>query len=117
MMIYKSVEHRLSIDFDKFSESLQDWEAIPLMQNGKLYGGVIVKGNELHVGFAQKPAASIRKNIKEVMKPLLKKHGFVVTTVAKDNINGLKFCKRLGFVETSQDSDKILLKCDGSHYV
>lgn len=117
MMIYKSVEHRLSIDFDKFNEALQDWETIPLMQNGKLIGGVIVKGNELHVGYAEKPAGSIRKNIKEVMKPLLEKHGFVVTTVAKDNINGLNFCKRLGFVETSQDSDKILLKCDGSHYV
>jgi hypothetical protein len=117
MMIYKSVENRLPIGFDEFSEALKDWEIIPIVQRGKLFGGVMVKGNEIHVGFAEKPAASIRKNIKEVLKPLLEKHGFVVTTVAKDNINGLNFCKRLGFVETSQDSDKILLKCDGSHYV
>lgn len=116
-MIYNSVAHRLDIGFEEFCEALKDWEAIPLIQNGKLYGGVIVKGNEIHVGFGEKPTGSIRKNIKEVMKPLLEKHSFVVTTVAKDNINGLNFCKRLGFVETSQDSDKILLKCDGSHYV
>jgi len=117
MMIYKSVENRLPVGFDEFSEALKDWEIIPLMQNDKLIGGAMVKGNELHVGYAEKPTASIRKNIKEVMKPLLEKHGFVVTMVTKDNINGLNFCKRLGFVETSQDSDKILLKCDGSHYV
>ena len=116
-MIYKSIEHRLPISFEEFSEALQDWETIPLMQNSRLIGGVIVKGNELHVGYAEKPAASIRKNIKEVMQPLLEKHGFVVTKVAKDNINGLIFCKRLGFVEFGSDSDKILLKCNGSHYV
>jgi hypothetical protein len=116
-MIYKSVEHRLSISFEEFSEALKDWETIPLMQNDRLIGGVIVKGNELHVGYAEKPKASIRANIKETLIPLIKKHGFVVTSVAKDNIDGLIFCKRLGFVETSQNSDKILLKCDGSHYV
>lgn len=117
MMIYKSVENRLPVGFDEFSETLKDWEIIPVVQRGRLFGGVMVKGNEIHVGFAEKPTASIRGNIKEVLKPLFKKHGFVVTTVAKDNISGLNFCKRLGFVETSQDSDKILLKCDGSHYV
>lgn len=116
-IIYKSVEHRLLISFEEFSEALKEWEITPLMQDGKLIGGAMVKGNELHVGYAEKPAASIRRNIKEVMKPLLEKHGCVVTSVTKDNINGLNFCKRLGFVETSQDSGKILLKCDGSHYV
>lgn len=116
-MIYKSVEHRLPISFEEFSEATKDWEILPVVQQGKLFGGVMVKNNEIHVGFAEKPTASIRGNIKEIMKPLLEKHGFVVTAVQKDNINGLNFCKRLGFVETSQDSNKILLKCDGSHYV
>lgn len=116
-MIYKSVENRLPFGFDKFSEAVSDWEIIPVIQRGKLFGGVMVKGNEIHVGFAEKPTASIRGNIKAVLKPLFEKHGFVVTTVKKDNINGLNFCKRLGFVEFGSDSDKILLKCDGSHYV
>lgn len=116
-MIFKSVEHRLPISFEQFSKALNDWEILPVVQRGKLFGGVMVKGNEIHVGFAEKPNASIRGNIKEIMKPLLEKHGFVVTSVQKDNINGLNFCKRLGFVEFGSDSDKILLKCDGSHYV
>ena len=116
-MIYKSVEHRLTISFEEFSEAAKDWEIIPMMQNGKLIGGAMVKGNELHIGYAEKPVASIRRNLKQVMNPALKKHGFVVTAVQKDNINGLNFCKRLGFIEIGLDSDKIILRCDGSHYV
>jgi hypothetical protein len=107
----------LPIGFDEFSNAVADWEVIPVEQRGKLFGGVIVKGNEIHVGFAEKPTASIRGNIKSVLKPLFEKHGFVVTSVQKNNINGLNFCKRLGFVETGRDSDKISLRCDGSHYV
>ena len=117
MMIYKSVENRLPVGFDKFSEALKDWEIIPVVQRGKLFGGVMVKGNEIHVGFAEKPTASIRGNIKAVLKPLFEKHGFLVTSVHISNQNGLNFCKRLGFVEIAEESDKILLKCDGSKYV
>jgi hypothetical protein len=116
-LIYQSVKDRLPFGFDEFSAALQDWEVIPVSQQGKMYGGVLVKGNEIHVGFAEKPTGSIRKNIKEVLNPLFEKHGFLVTSVQKDNINGLNFCKRLGFVESGRDSDKILLRCDGSHYV
>lgn len=116
-MIYESVKDRLPFGFEQFAENVKDWEIIPVVQCGKLFGGVMVKGNEIHVGFAEKPKASIRGNIKAVMQPLLEKYGFVVTYVSKTNLNGLKFCKRLGFVEVSQESDKILLRCDRSNYV
>jgi hypothetical protein len=116
-LIYQSVKNRVQLSFDDFVQAVMDWEVIPVVQRDKLFGGVIVKGNEIHVGFAEKPTASIRGNIKAVLNPLLEKHGFVVTAVKKDNINGLNFCKRLGFVETGRDSDKISLRCDGSHYV
>jgi hypothetical protein len=116
-LIYQSVKNRVQLSFDDFVQAVMDWEVIPVVQRDKLFGGVIVKGNEIHVGFAEKPTASIRGNIKAVLNPLLEKHGFVITAVKNDNINGLNFCKRLGFVETGRDSDKISLRCDGSHYV
>ncbi len=116
-MIYRSVEHRLPFGFDEFAAAVKDWEILPVVQRGKLFGGVMVKGNEIHVGFAEKPTASIRGNIKEILKPLFKKHGFIVTSVNKRNHNGLNFCKRLGFVEIAEENDKILLRCDRSKYV
>lgn len=117
MKVYESVKDRLPFGFDTFSANLKDWDVLPVIQQGVLFGGVLVKNNEIHVGFAEKPKASIRKNIKEVMIPLLQKHGFLITYVSKNNLNGLKFCKRLGFVEVAEDNDKIMLKCNRSNYV
>lgn len=116
-MIFQSVQDRLPCGFDEFAEAVKDWEILPVVQRGKLFGGVMVKGNEIHVGFAEKPTASIRKNIREILTPLFEKHGFVVTSVHISNQNGLNFCKRLGFVEIAEESDKILLRCDRSKYV
>ena len=115
--IYESVKDRLPFGYEQFAENVKDWEIIPVVQRGEVFGGVMVKGNELHVGFATRPTASIRGNIKAVMQPLLEKHGFVVTYVSKNNLNGLKFCKRLGFVVLNEDGDKIQLRCDRSNYV
>ena len=75
-MIYRSVQDRLSCGFDEFSEAVKDYEILPVVQRGKLFGGVMVKGNEIHVGFAEKPTASIRGSIKEVLKPLFEKKGW-----------------------------------------
>ena len=116
-MIFTSVQDRLPFGFDEFAEAVKDWEVLPVVQRGKMFGGVMVKGNEIHVGFAEKPTASIRKNIREILTPLFEKHGFLVTSVHISNENGLNFCKRLGFVEIARESDKILLRCDGSKYV
>ena len=116
-MIYRSVQDRLPFGFNEFASAVKDWEILPVVQRGKLFGGVMVKGNEIHVGFAEKPTASIRKNIKEILTPLFEQHGFLVTSVHISNQNGLNFCKRLGFVEIAKESDKILLRCDRSKYV
>lgn len=116
-LIYKSVQDRLPFGYDEFAKAVNDWEIVPVVQCGKMFGGVMVKGNEIHVGFAEKPTASIRKNIREILSPLFEKHGFLVTSVHISNENGLNFCKRLGFVEIAQERDKILLRCDRSKYV
>ena len=116
-MIYQSVQDRLPFGYDEFAAAVKDWEIVPVVQRGKLFGGVMVKGNEIHVGFAEKPTASIRKNIREILTPLFEKHKFLVTSVHISNQNGLNFCKRLGFVEIAEESDKILLRCDRSKYV
>lgn len=116
-MIYQSVQDRLPFGYDQFAAAVKDWEIIPFLQRGKMIGGAMVKSNEIHLGLVEKPTASIRKNLKELLAPLFKKHGFVITSVNKSNQNGLNFCKRLGFVEIAEENDKILLRCDRSKYV
>ena len=115
--LYKSVADRLTIDCDTYINALNDWEVWPLIQNNEILGAVIVKENELHIGYGTKPKGSIRRHIREPLAYVLNKYGHAITYVQKDNKLGLNFCKRLGFVELSTDSVKILLRCERSDYV
>lgn len=115
-MIYESVKQRLPINFSQFQEALKDWEFVPLSENGQIIGAVMLKGNEIHIGYGKKPKASIKKHIKQTLNILLEKYGEVVTSVQKGNDRGLEFCKRLNFIQIGQENDKILLKCERSKY-
>lgn len=117
LMLFKSVENRLTINFLTFKDAIKDWEVVPLSQNDEIIGGVLIKENELHIGYGKQPKGSILPHLKKTLKKVMDKYGFAVTVVAKDNKKGLNFCKRLGFVELSEDNVKILLRCDRSNYV
>ena len=116
-LLYNSVKERLPISFEQFADAMKDWELVELMQKDELVGVVMIKGNELHVGYKSVPKASIKKHINETLAKLIKKFGFAVTTVQKSNERGLKFCKRLGFIVTDEKEGKIYMKCDRSKYV
>lgn len=116
-IIYESVKSRLPITLEQFEEALKDWDFVELTENGELIGAVMIKGNELHVGYGKKPTASIRGHIKKTLKTLLDKYGYAVTMVQKENERGLNFCKRLGFIVLNEEKGKILLRCDRSKYV
>ena len=117
MMLFRSVQDRLTIDFLTFADALKEWEIVPLSQNDEIIGGVLIKENELHIGYGKQPKGSILPHLKKTLQKVMEKYGFAVTSVEKSNIKGLNFCKRLGFVELSEDSVKILLRCDRSNYV
>jgi hypothetical protein len=116
-MLYESVKTKLSISKELFIDTLKGWEIIPLWKEKEIIGAVLLKGNEIHVGYGKPCGASMRLHIKQTLKKVLNKYGYAITYVMNDNIIGLNFCKRLGFIELSKDSVKILLRCDGSKYV
>jgi RimJ/RimL family protein N-acetyltransferase len=116
-MIYESIKDRLNMSFDDFYVAMQDWEITPLKQNSEIIGGVLAKGNEIHVGYGIKPPASIKKHIKETLKRIIDQYGNAVTSVMEENQRGINFCKRLGFIEFKREHSKIYLKCDRCVYV
>lgn len=116
-LLYNSVKERLSVTYEQFADAMKSWELVELMQKDELVGVVMIKDNELHVGYKSVPKASIKKHINETLARLIKKFGFAVTTVQKTNERGLKFCKRLGFTVTDEKEGKIYMKCDRSKYV
>lgn len=116
-LIYESVKGRTPFGLEEFKEKIADWDIIPLYQNGVLHGGVMVKDSEIHIGLAIKPQACGRHYVRGILKDIMDKFGFVTTQVMRDNPNGLRFCKRLGFVPYQEQADRIFLKCDRSRYV
>lgn len=117
LMVYASVKHRLKMGVAEYIEALKEWDIVPLTESGRVIGGVLIKGNEIHVGYGVKPKASIRGYIKKILGGVIKEHGYAVTQVQAENLAGLRFCERLGFVKLSAYDGRILLRCDRSNYV
>ena len=116
LMVYESVKHRLTIGVVEYLEAVKDWTVIPLTESGRVIGGVLVKDNEIHVGYGVKPKVSIRGYIRKILGDVISKHGCALTTVQAENLAGLRFCERLGFVKLSTYDGRILLRCDRSNY-
>jgi hypothetical protein len=117
LMVYTSVKDRLTVGLVEFLKAVESWNVVPLTESGRVIGGVLVKGNEVHIGYGVKPKASIRGHLRATLKDVLDKHGCALTMVQAENLAGLRFCERLGFVKLSSYDGKILLRCDRSNYV
>jgi len=87
-MMFISVKDRLNFGFDVFVNCFKDWDVIPLAQNDKVIGAVILKDSEIHVGYGEKPKGSILKHIKQTLLDVIQKNGFAVTMVSENNPNG-----------------------------
>jgi N-dimethylarginine dimethylaminohydrolase len=115
-MIYESVKHRLPIGFEQYAEAVKDYDIVPMTESGKVIGGVMLKGNEIHVGLGERIKASARRYIRECLNRTLDKYGFALTSVQAQNSVGLHFCQRLGFTKVGEANGTILLRCDRSNY-
>jgi hypothetical protein len=115
-VLYEAVKDRIP-DKATFVKALENWDLIPLEMDGRLIGGVMQKGPEIHVGYKEPPKASIRSHLKRVLKEVITNYGFAETSVMMDNKRGLRFCHRLGFVATDYAAGVIYMKCDRCNYV
>jgi hypothetical protein len=117
LMVYTSVKDRLTMGLVEFLDVLKDWDVVPLTEAGRVIGGVLIKSNEVHIGYGVKPKSSIRGHLRATLKEVLDKHGYAVTIVEADHLAGLRFCERLGFVKLSTQDGIVQLRCDRSNYV
>lgn len=116
LMIYESIKHRVNFEFDVYENAVKDWDVLPLVENNKVIGGVLIKDNEIHVGYGVKPKSTILPYIKSILNETINKYGHVTTSVMEENETGLRFCKRLGFTRIGEENGTIKLRCDRSNY-
>ena len=116
LMIYESIKNRVNFEFDVYENAVKDWDVLPLVENNKVIGGVLIKDNEIHVGYGVKPRSTILPYIKSILNETINKYGHVTTSVMQENETGLRFCKRLGFTRIGEENGTIKLRCDRSNY-
>ena len=116
-LIYQSVRDRVAMPLEDFSAAVSEWDIRPVMHSGEIIGGFMIRGNEVHVGLAEKPRGALTAVFRKIVSPLLKQHGRLTTQVMQQNERGLQFCKRIGFTEVGRQGDRIMLVCDRSKYV
>lgn len=116
LALFEASKDRLHCSFHEFCIALHDWDAHPIMRGDQIIGALISKGNEVHLGYSVLPKGSIRKDVREVFVPLLRKCGWFVTTVCEDNERGLRFCGRIGFEETKRENGIVYMRCERLNY-
>jgi hypothetical protein len=116
LMIYESIKHRVNFEFDVYENAVKDWDILPLLENNVVIGGVLIKDNEIHVGYGVKPKSTIIYHIKSTLNEIISKYGYAITSVMDENKAGLIFCNRLGFYKTGEENGTIKLRCDRSNY-
>lgn len=89
----------LGVDYGKFRTALENWDIKAFCRGDEPVGMLMVRGNELHVAVLPEMRGKwlSRRLIREVISPILQKHGEAKTSVTPDNGVGRDFIKRLGF--------------------
>lgn len=98
----------------QFDAAFRGWEVVPLVLDGELIGGTLMRGNELHTGCVRTPGVVMRRHLKDVMARMPRP---LRTAVAVDNTAGLRFCQRLGFQEIGRANGVVHLRCEKPNYV
>ena len=116
LMVYESIKHRTSLSANEYINAVLNWSVFPLIENSEVIGGVLIKDNEIHVGYGKAPKSSIKRYIKLILIFMIEKYGFVVTKVQNENKKGLVLCKRLGLFVANEFNGIIELRCNRSNY-
>lgn len=86
-------------------KGLEDWEVVPFVFAGGQMGTGVVKGTEIHFALLPgcRPAASVRRAVREFLQPLFERNGFLTTRVRLGQGQEKEFVRRIGFKPTWHD--------------
>lgn len=113
--MYESIQNP-PMTLPAYRALIRDWEVFPVREKSEIVGAVIRVGTELHVGWKSQPAGSRRGLIRAVLLDTISRYGMARTKVRAFNLDGLEFCRRLGFVISHQVGDIIYLSCNEARH-
>ena len=106
-IVFDVLQGRLhGVDFAHFQRALSDFEFLPVKVGGQTVGAILRRGSELHA--AVLPCARgrwIGREQLRIVADTIQKHGEATSSVMNDHEEGHRFARRLGFSESSRDSN------------
>lgn len=109
--VYESVRERCKLSWPEFKRDSTDFRIIPVKIGERIVGGVMVRGNELHIGCTERPrGASFRKYL-DILQDVVSEFGCAVTVLSPD-CKATAQVKRLGFVQVGEYEGWAIMKCE-----
>ena len=105
--IVQSIRKGTSLSAPAILASLKDWDATPGFVDGQHVATLVSKGTEVHFSLVPgwRPKASHRGAIRELLRPVFDRYGFLTTRVRHDRPHLKTFVRRVGFHPTWRDTD------------
>lgn len=102
--LWKKAEPFLFIPKEEFLRNLEAWEVRPVEVNGAL--GLIVASNgpEFHFQSMDTGAPFSMKVVRDVVQPIIDKHGYALTKTPKDDVRQHRFNRLIGFKVIGEDA-------------
>jgi hypothetical protein len=89
---------------EQLLDILQVWELIPVEQDGEVKAVGLVNGTEFHCHLEPGFRLS-RTQMREFLRPLLQRHGYLTTRVAHGDQANQRFNRVFGFSKTWADDE------------
>jgi GNAT superfamily N-acetyltransferase len=112
---YETCKDRWTGSKDEFLKYIEDWNKTPVFVEDEVAGVLLNKGSETHACIL-KPYFGrwIGKWFFGYLSDILKREGYITTTVMSNRKAGHSFVKRLGFVKTHETDGVVHYEKRGS---
>ncbi len=111
--LHASLADRFAVDFQQFAAMVCDWDIEPIIVDGRVVGGVMTRGDEIHVGVIPEGRRRwlTRSLVRKTLGHVMNRYGRATTKVMRDNAAGHQFVTRLGFRKCAEDADLVYYVC------
>ena len=103
--IVQSVRKGTAYSRYEIARAYADWTLIPIMVDDAHVGTLTHRGTEVHIALVDgwRPRGSYRGLIRDLLRPLFERHGFLTTRLQFTHITEKAFIERVGFKPTWND--------------
>lgn len=110
--VYESVSARLAVPEAEFYRAMTLFDIVPVTSEGRVIGGILKRGNELHIGCTERPKGAAMRKYICILREVVAEFGCAVATVMPGNDTALHELQRLGFRLAELKDGMMHMRCE-----